>query len=217
MCQYYLEKMMQYEINTPKSYIYLISNDNVRFIIKNNKLFISEMLKNLINEDQFNSIDALNIKNELLSKTCLCQDVCLIICKYYEIQSIEVNVHSEYLSLIINYMEHQNGISGEIPDSPIFSKYMKDLIEDQWIVNFVEDLTPDLKEDDSGNPKYMSYSYDEKKKIPESRKFLFQLTETCHNLQINCLTHILCSKIATMSKGYNDIERRKILHGIHDE
>lgn len=174
------------------------------------------MLEQFVKPTQVNAFDASNIKNELLSKTHLSPDVCSIVCKYYETQSIELNVPSKYLSLIINYMEHQNGIPGTISKKPITSKYMKDMIKDKWIVDFVEELTPDLHENEFKIPKYKSYSDEEKKKIPESRKFMFQLMEMCNYLQIECLLYILCAKTATMIKGKSAIEMQKVIDGIVD-
>ncbi len=95
---------------------------------------------------------------------------------------INVNVNSNILSIILEYINHHQGTPGKIPEQPLRSKNLKDLIDEQD-ANFINKIGGETENE------------------PEKRKVLYELITACNYLDLKCLLYISCAKIASLIKG----------------
>jgi hypothetical protein len=112
-------------------------------------------------------------------------------------------VSCEALRWIVRYMIHQDGVPGQIPQDPITSKKMSDIVKDSWVAKLMDDLTPDLNPDtkDSSKIAYESYSQERKDAVPKTRDLLWDIHTSANYMEMNCLLHIVCAKSASIIKG----------------
>ncbi len=96
--------------------------------------------------------------------------------------TINVNISSSLLKHIVDYFNYHKGTPGKIPEQPLRSKNLKDLM-DEWDVNFIDEIGG------------MTESQ------PEKRKVLYDLINAVNYLDIKCLLYISCAKIASLIKG----------------
>lgn len=117
---------------------------------------------------------------------------------------------SDVMKHIVSYMKHQDGVPSVIIPDPITSKYMKDMLKDEWLVKFIDDFTPEMRPDEKNPEKkmYDSYTPEQKAEVPKQRKTMRDVMETLNYMAINCLLHTFCAKWATMIKGV-ELERMK--------
>jgi hypothetical protein len=200
----------------------LVSNDNTSHIVKTRDAKISSYLSILIDADTDNYVDYFQIITMMLDSTYLSKDVCSVVCSFFKSKHQPKIIHlepkyaiSEAINFITKYMAHQKGIKGKMPLSPIVSKRMSKNIDDQWVAKLLDDLTPDLNEDEFGVLEYNRYSDEEKKMIPQKRKILYNIADLCNYLGIECLLQISCAKIASMIKGIDYTRVEQILNGTY--
>lgn len=124
---------------------------------------------------------------------------------------------SNTMKYVVSYMNHQNGIPSTIIPDPITSKKMKDMLKDEWLVEFVDNFTSEMKSDIKNPEKtmYDSYTLEQKQKIPETRNVLRFVTETSNYMSITCLLYTLCAKYATMIKGVPEEKMQGIIDGTY--
>lgn len=124
---------------------------------------------------------------------------------------------SETMKYVISYMNHQNGTPATIIPDPITSKKMKDMLKDEWLVEFVDNFTPEMKSDVKNPEKtmYDSYTLEQKQKVPETRNVMRFVTETLNYMSITCLLYTLCAKYATMIKGVPEERMQGIIDGTY--
>jgi hypothetical protein len=127
------------------------------------------------------------------------------------------NVSGEHLRPIIRYMKHQNGIPGQIPTTPLHYRQMRLILNDEWVANFCEEFTPDLIPDFILKTKFDSYTKEEKDLIPKQREYFWKVISTsCCELEIVCLTFILCAKSSTIIKGIPPNKIKGIISGTYE-
>ena len=124
-------------------------------------------------------------------------------------------VSAEALRWIVRYMIHQDGVPGQIPQDPITSKKMSDIVKDSWVAKLMDDLTPDLNPDakDSSKTAYESYSQERKNGVPKTRDLLWDIHTSANYMEMNCLLHIVCAKTASMIKGTPGEKIKGVLQG----
>jgi S-phase kinase-associated protein 1 len=98
------------------------------------------------------------------------------------------SVDSKILRYVVEYMQHHQGKEGEIPSKPLRSKVMKEVCTDQWDADFIDKIGD--HEDD---------------------KLIFKLTLAANYMDIKCLLHLACAKVASKIKGKPIEEIKKIL------
>lgn len=98
------------------------------------------------------------------------------------------SVDSEILRYVVEYMQHHQGKEGEIPSKPLRSKIMKEVCTDKWDADFIDKIGD--HEDD---------------------KLIFKLTLAANYMDIKCLLHLACAKVASKIKGKPIEEIKKIL------
>ena len=127
------------------------------------------------------------------------------------------NVSADHLRPIIKYMKHQNGIPGQIPQSPIMYRPMRTMLNDEWVANFCEEFTPDIIPDFDLKTKFESYTKEEKDLISKQREDFWKvITTSCQEFEIVCLTFILCAKASTMIKGISGNKIKGICNGTYE-
>ena len=99
-----------------------------------------------------------------------------------EDNNINVDINSSILTNIITYIEHHKGTPGKIPEQPLRSKNLKDVI-DEWDAEFINNISGNEDTD------------------PVKRQALYDLINACNYLDMKCLLHIACAKIASLIKG----------------
>ena len=114
-----------------------------------------------------------------------------------EDNKINVDIKSSILTNIITYIEYHKGIPGKIPEQPLRSKNLKDVI-DEWDADFINNISG--KEDTD----------------PVKRQALYDLINACNYLDMKCLLHIGCAKIASLIKG-QPIEKIKDILACKDD
>jgi hypothetical protein len=82
-------------------------------------------------------------------------------------------VEPKVLKVILPYFEHCDGKQGPMPLSPVRKQVMKDLVQDEWFVTYVEDLWATNKD------------------------MLYDVMITANRLTITCLMHLCACKIGT--------------------
>src|SRR5271156_1621516 len=93
-----------------------------------------------------------------------------------------------HLAKIVEYLIHQDGVVGQIPPKPITSKKMSEIVKDPWVAKFCDD--------------FESLEIEGKKlTLVECRDFMYDTLTLANYLDIDCLIHILCVKVATLIKG----------------
>jgi S-phase kinase-associated protein 1 len=83
------------------------------------------------------------------------------------------------LNKVKDYMEHHDGKASTIPEKPLRSKSMSDVCADKWDATFIDGV------DNDGN----------------SRQLLYDVVLAANYLDIQCLLHIGCAKVASLIKG----------------
>lgn len=93
-----------------------------------------------------------------------------------------------HLEMIVRYLNHQDGLPGFIPPKPITSKKMSEIVKDPWVAKFCDD--------------FENLTIEEKKlTLPECRDFMYDTLTLANYLDIECLIHIMCAKVASLIKG----------------
>jgi len=85
-------------------------------------------------------------------------------------------VTEKILKLVVEYMEHHKGVKGEAPEKPLRSKKMVDVCKDPWDAQFIETVGKD-------------------------KQNLYDLILAANYLDISCLLHLGCAKVASLIKG----------------
>ena len=85
-------------------------------------------------------------------------------------------VKADVLKLVVEYMEHHKGSKGEPPEKPLRSKKMSDVCKDPWDAQFID-------------------------RIGEARQTLYDLILAANYMDIHCLLHLGCAKVASLIKG----------------
>jgi len=89
---------------------------------------------------------------------------------------LPVDVKSDVLALIVEYMNHHKGTEPAIVEKPLRSKVMASVVKDVWDAEFIN-------------------------RIGENRQQLYDLTLAANYLDINVLMHLGCAKVASFIKG----------------
>jgi hypothetical protein len=92
---------------------------------------------------------------------------------------IPLDVSTPVLKLFVDYLNHHQGVAAEIPEKPLKSKDIKQIVKDPWDAEFV---TPLLVP----NPTY---------------DLLFEAIRAANYLSIVPLLHLLAAAIASKIKG----------------
>jgi len=92
------------------------------------------------------------------------------------VTELPVDVAGDVLPLIVEYMNHHNGVEAPIVEKPLRSKIMKDVVKDAWDAEFVD-------------------------RIGEDRQLLYDLTLAANYMDIKSLMHLGCAKVASLIKG----------------
>lgn len=85
-------------------------------------------------------------------------------------------VTTEILELVAKYMEHHKGVEQKLIEKPLRSKVMKDVCSDPWDAKFIDE-------------------------VGEKRQQLYDLILAANYLDIRCLLHLGCAKVASLIKG----------------
>ena len=85
-------------------------------------------------------------------------------------------VDSLQLAEIISYMEHHKGVEPEMVGKPLRSKVMREVCKDQFDADFID-------------------------RISKKRKNIYDLVLAANYLDMKCLLHLGCAKIASLIKG----------------
>lgn len=80
------------------------------------------------------------------------------------------------LAHVIEYIKHHNGVAEAIIEKPLKSKIMKDVCSDKWDAEFIDGIGTD-------------------------RQTLYDLILAANYMDIKCLLHLGCAKVASMIKG----------------
>jgi len=86
------------------------------------------------------------------------------------------NVRGEVLELVVEYLTHHAGAAPADIEKPLRAKSMKNVVEDQWDVAFIDDI---------GN----------------ERQKLYDLISAAHYMDIRGLLLLGCAKVASFIKG----------------
>jgi len=97
------------------------------------------------------------------------------------VSEIPLNVKSNILELIIEYMNKYEGVKQEILDFPLKSKTMKENCNNEWDAEYIDRIGGSLE--------------------PEKREILEELMLGANYLDIKCLLHLACAKFASRIKG----------------
>lgn len=206
------------------THVQLIVND-INTVIPIEQIKISGLLNDLVETDKQPVYSEKEIMTVLLeTNRSLYSDVNALILQYYgnKMKTIILtpqlfpDLKPNCLSYLFQYMEHQNGVKGEIPPQPLTSLRMNDIVKDEWVADFADEFTPELKLDNNGIIRYLSYSDDEKKNVVKTRELFFDVLTTCDMFGIDCLFHILCAKLASMIKDKSANEIKGILKGTYE-
>jgi S-phase kinase-associated protein 1 len=96
------------------------------------------------------------------------------------------SVLGDTLALVVEYMNHHKGVPGQLPEKPLKSKNMNEIVTDQWDADFID-------------------------RIGVEKKSLYDLILAANYLDIQPLLHLGCAKVASLIKG-QPLERiREIL------
>jgi hypothetical protein len=102
---------------------------------------------------------------------------------------VEVNVDSQTLTYLAQYLRHHRGIAPAPILKPIRSCTMSAICPDAWDAVFIDQV------------------------LQRSGKLiLYELTSVAHDLQVESLLSLCCAKIATLIKNRPYIELRRALH-----
>jgi len=85
-------------------------------------------------------------------------------------------VKGDILKFVVEYFEHHKGTKGEPPEKPLRSKKMTDVCKDPWDAQFID-------------------------RIGEQRQTLYDLILAANYMDIHCLLHLGCAKVASLIKG----------------
>lgn len=86
-------------------------------------------------------------------------------------------VTANIMTYVVQYMEHHKGKAMPIIEKPLRSKVMADVCSDKWDAKFIDDV-------DAAN-----------------RQNLYDLILAANYLDIKCLLHLGCAKVASLIKG----------------
>lgn len=90
---------------------------------------------------------------------------------------LDVAIDSNILHIIVEYLQHHNGVEPNIVEKPLRSKSMIDVCNDRWDADFI---------DKYGN---------------RDRQLLYDIISGANYLDINSLLHLACAKVASLIKG----------------
>lgn len=86
------------------------------------------------------------------------------------------SVTGAILALVVDYMKEHKGVQPPIIEKPLRSKVMSDVCTHKWDATFID-------------------------KIGESKQQLYDLILAANYMDIKCLLHLGCAKVAAMVKG----------------
>jgi S-phase kinase-associated protein 1 len=86
------------------------------------------------------------------------------------------SVAGSTLALIVQYMKHHNGLVPKIVEKPLRSKVLRDVVEDKWEAEFIDNVGTD-------------------------RQNLYDLILAANYLEMHALLHLGCAKVASLIKG----------------
>lgn len=98
-------------------------------------------------------------------------------------------IQSSVLARVCSYLEHHQGKPAQVPAMPLRSRVMKDVCEDAWDAEFLDDVHNKSVND------------------------LYDLTIAADFLDIECLLHLCSAKIASLIKGRPLHRVKDILRG----
>ena len=90
-------------------------------------------------------------------------------------------VEGIFLEQVVKYMKRHKGIRAPIIDKPLKSKVMSDVVADRWDATFIDGL--DSKTDDGNHEQ------------------LYGVILAANYMDIQCLLHLGCAKVASLIKG----------------
>lgn len=85
-------------------------------------------------------------------------------------------VDGDILELIVQYMNHHKGTDPDIIEKPLRSKVLKEVCNDPWDAQFIDD-------------------------IGEDRQKLYDLILAANYMDVKSLLHLGCAKVASLIKG----------------
>lgn len=95
-------------------------------------------------------------------------------------------VRTEVLDLVVEYMNHHQGIEPPVVEKPIKSQVMAQNCSDEWDAKWIN-------------------------KNSQSKQILYDLVLAANNMDIKGLLHLTCAKIASLIKGQKTEDLKKIL------
>jgi hypothetical protein len=148
--------------------INLISNDNVSFQCTLKEIKCSNLLISAFNGsiDSIQPIEGMEVKEQqqLFNINKNNNDIHLM------------NIDSETLGYIIEFLKEHNGTEPPMPEKPVKSNNMND-ITTEWMAKFIDNI------------------------VKKDITLLYKVISAANYLYINSLLHICCAKIASMLKG----------------
>jgi len=100
------------------------------------------------------------------------------------IEMDDEKVQSESLHHVLKYLGHHKGVEPDPLPCPVRSIHMNQIVSDQWDATFIDGF---------------------------EKKAIFEIIMTARHLQIQCLTHLGCAKIATLIKQLDQKEINRII------
>lgn len=95
-----------------------------------------------------------------------------------------LSVKEDVLRHVVNYMNHHEGVPQELVEKPLRSKTMSEVCKDQWDAKFIDSFT--------------------------DRQALYDLILAANYMDIKCLLHLGCAKVASLIKG-QPLEKIKVI------
>jgi S-phase kinase-associated protein 1 len=105
-----------------------------------------------------------------------------------------LDVDTEELALVHEYMEHHKGVEPPIVERPLKAKIMSENVKDPWDATFIDRLGKD----------------------PECADDVIRLCTASNYLEILSLLHLSCAKVASLIKG-EPLEKMKKLLEMEEE
>lgn len=112
-----------------------------------------------------------------------------------EIPVTNENVKSVAIPYLIKYLEHHKGTPANKPEFPAKPGSMKNNCTDPWDAEFADSLWGETKDE---------------------KQVLYNVLLAANFLDINCLTHILCCKLAIVVRGV-PVEKIKQTLGLEED
>lgn len=98
--------------------------------------------------------------------------------KYCEGNTLQTDVPSRPLSLVVKYLEHHKGVPGPSLQKPIGDRTLEDIGAEKWDVDFVHEIIGDMVKGDDAKEDCIAFII------------------APHSLSIKCLLYLCCAKLA---------------------